>query len=66
MIDEDLDQSLFHLVLKNDKIFEVYDRLNYIASWCIIDSLTLAAGLFLCLKNGFRKKLKFYLFFILN
>jgi hypothetical protein len=25
------EQSLF---LKNDKLFEVYNRLNYIASWC--------------------------------
>jgi hypothetical protein len=35
--------------------------LNHIASWCIIGSLTLAAGLFLCLKNIFGKKLIFFL-----
>jgi len=61
LIDVDRDQSLFHQVLKDNKLlFEVYDRLNHIASWCIIDSLTLAAGLFLCSKNIFRKKLNFF------
>jgi hypothetical protein len=31
LIDVDIDQSLFHLVLKDNKLFGVYDRLNYIA-----------------------------------